>query len=229
MGLFMALMAGFVLSHLAMANPPVRNAMVARLGEKRFQLVYAIVSLGLLIAAVQAYKPLEEVPLWSAGVGALHAMSLVMLFASILFVGSFTPANKALAGVPASERPPVGVLRITRHPMMWAFGLWAVVHFILSGDWPTMILSFGIGFLALVGAALQDGKKRAQLGGSWDRYAAKTSYWPFGAIISGRQPLSALWPGLVPVVGGIGFWLLLTWLHPRLMGAPAVGVWATMP
>lgn len=222
---FVVLLGAFVALHIGLANPPLRDGLVARLGEKGFSALYAISSLALLIGAIQVYKGLEEVPLWQAPVGAYHGLSLVMLLASILFVGSFTPANKALAGVPKNERPASGVLRWTRHPMMWAFGLWAIVHFILSGDVPTMILTFGIGFLALVGAGLQDGKKKVQLGATWDRYTANTSYWPFGAIMSGRQPVSALWPGLVPVVGGVAVWLLLTWLHPSLMAAPVVGIW----
>jgi uncharacterized membrane protein len=222
---FTIMLAAFVLLHIAMANPPLRDRLVARLGEKGFGAIYALLSLGLLVGAIQLYRGLDEVPLWQAGTGAFHVGALVMLLASILFVGAFTPGNRALAGVPQKERPISGVLRITRHPMMWAFGLWAAVHFLLSGDLPTLILTFGIGFLALAGARFQDGKKRAQLGESWARYEAETSYWPFGAIIAGRQSWSAAWPGLVPVLGGVAFWLLLTWLHPSLMQAPVVGIW----
>ena len=225
---FVGLLAAFVVLHIAMANPPLRDGLVARFGEKRFSARYALLSRGLLVGALQVYRGREEVPLWVAGPGAYHLGALVMLLASILFVGAFTPGNKALAGVPKNERPASGVLRITRHPMMWAFGLWAIVHFVLAGDLPTAILTFGIGFLALVGARLQDGKKRAQLGETWVRYEAETSYWPFGAMVSGKQPWSAVWPGVVPVLGGVAFWLLLTWLHPSLMGAPVVGVWGML-
>jgi len=223
--LFIFALAAFVALHIGMANPPLRDRLVGRFGEKVFGGIYAVVSLALLVGAIQLYRGLEEVPIWTAGTGAYHAASLVMLLASILFVGAFTPGNKALAGVPKSERPASGVLRITRHPMMWAFGLWAVVHFVLAGDLPTAILTFGIGFLALVGAWLQDGKKRGQLGDTWVRYEAETSYWPFGAMVSGKQPWSAVWPGVVPVLGGVAFWLVLSWLHPSLMAAPVVGVW----
>jgi uncharacterized membrane protein len=225
---FVLLLSAFVVSHIALATPPIRDGLVARLGENGFRIGYSILSLVLLIGAIRAYQPLAEVPLWEAGVGAFHAANLVMLLASILFVGSLTPRNKALAGVPASvsgSDGPVGVLRWTRHPMMWAFGLWAVVHVWLSGDWPTIVLAGGLGLLAIVGAAFQDGKKAKQLGSDWKIYAARSSFVPFVAILTGKQPVSAVWPGLVPVVGGILFWLALTWLHPSLMGAPVVGVW----
>jgi uncharacterized membrane protein len=109
--------------------------------------------------------------------------------------------------------------------MMWSFGIWAAVHAALSGSLPTVILAAGVGFLALVGAALQDGKKARQLGDKWTKYAAETSYWPLGAQLAGKQPWGALWPGLVPVGGGIGLWLLLTFVHPVLMQAPVVPPW----
>jgi uncharacterized membrane protein len=228
MTLFILLLGLFVVSHIALATPPLRDALVARLGENGFRIGYSVLSLVLLFGAIQAYKPLPETPIWEAGVGAFHAANLVMLLASILFVGSLTPKNKALAGVPSSlsgSAGPVGVLRWTRHPMMWAFGLWAAVHIGLSGDLPTILLAGGLGVLAILGAAFQDGKKAIQLGADWDIYAARSSFVPFGAILTGRQPVSALWPGVVPVAGGIAFWLLMTWLHPSLMGAPVVGVW----
>lgn len=225
MTLFVVLLAAFVLTHIGMATPPVRDGLVARVGEKGFQAIYGIVSLALLVGAVTVYRGLEPRILWVAPTGVWHVATLVMLIAAILFVGSVTPANKALAGVPASDRPASGVLRITRHPMMWAFGLWAIVHATLSGSLPTVILAAGIGALALLGAAHQDSKKRRLMGPVWERYERETSYWPLGAQLSGRQPWSALWPGVVPVVGGVLLWALLTFVHPVLMKAPVVPPW----
>jgi uncharacterized membrane protein len=226
---FVLLLAAFVVSHIALATPPLRDGLVARLGENGFRIGYSLLSLALLVLAVRAYTPLAPQSLWVAPTGLWHLATLVMLVASILFAGSLTPANKALAGVPVDDRPPSGVLAITRHPMMWAFGLWAAVHAMLSGSLPTVILAVGIGALALVGAAFQDGKKRQQLGSKWAGYEARTSYWPFGAQLAGRQPWRTAWPGLLPVLAGTGLWLLLTWLHPALMKAPVVPPWGFSP
>ena len=226
MGLFAGLIAAFVVSHILMATAGVRDGIVARAGEKGFQGLYALVSFALLGAALFVYRDLEPVILWVAPTWAWHLSTLVMLFASILFVGSVTPANKALAGVPATDRPASGVLRITRHPMMWSFALWAIVHSTLSGSLPTIILADGIGILALLGAAHQDHKKRRLMGETWARYERETSYWPFGAQLSGRQPWSAVWPGLVPVIGGVALWAILTFVHPVLMKAPMVPPWS---
>src|SRR3546814_3636801 len=65
-----------------------------------------------------------------------------MLFASVLLAGS-------LRGNPAAVNPkgridlpdrPHGVYAITRHPMMWAFIIWALVHMALWGSTANLIL-----------------------------------------------------------------------------------------
>src|SRR3546814_3298657 len=92
--------------------------------------------------------------------------TVIMLFASILLAGSLR-GNPALVdpagGMKAPDRP-IGVLAITRHPMMWAFMIWAAVHVILWGSAANLILSSGIMVLALVGSIGQEVKKRRLLG-----------------------------------------------------------------
>lgn len=224
--IFLLLLLAFVLSHIGMTTPPLRDKLVGRLGERGFQGVYSLLSILLLGGAIHAYRTLDPYLVWVAPAWVWPLCSALMLVASVLFVGSLTPANKALAGVPSTNRPPSGVLRLTRHPMMWAFAIWALVHAWLSGSVPTIFLALAIGALALLGAAHQDRKKHRLLGESWARYEGATSYWPLGAQFSGKQPWSALWPGLVPVLGGALIWALLTFVHPMLMGAPVVPPWA---
>src|SRR3546814_12029160 len=77
-----------------------------------------------------------------------------MLIASILFVGS-------LVGNPAFPDPrnqtrmpgdPRGVFAVTRHPMMWGFGLWGLCHIAVFPDPSNLVLAGSIAVLALVGA-----------------------------------------------------------------------------
>lgn len=225
LGLMAVALASFVGTHLALSHP-LRAPLVGRLGERGFQAAYSVVALATFVWAVQVYKGVPEQPLWVAGIGTWHAASLVMWVASVLFVGSVTAPNPALAGMPASAAgsAPRGVLRITRHPMMWSFAIWAAVHATLAGDAATLLLCVAVGGLALVGAAGQDRKKPLLMGAAWRDYAAATSFWPLGAQLAGRQPWSALWPGWIAVIGGTLVWLAATWAHP-LFGAPVVGVW----
>ncbi|WP_199554006.1 NnrU family protein [Sandaracinobacteroides hominis] len=225
MTLYLTLLLAFVGTRILLAASPIREGLVARLGERGFQGLYSVVALALLFGAIHVRGAVEPEPLWVAPVGIWHLAPLLMLVAAILLVGSLTPANKALPGVPQTGAPPSGVLRITRHPMMWAFAIWACVHALVSGELRVVLLACAIGFLALAGAAHQDVKKRRLLGDGWAIYEAQTSYWPLGAQLSGRQPWRALWPGLVPVLGGILLFLLMTFLHPMLLNAPVVPPW----
>ena len=140
-----------------------------------------------------------------------------MLGAMILLVGSMTTPNPALMGTPAAaaRAAPKGVQRITRHPMMWAFALWAVVHAALGGTGRDVALSGGILILALVGARLQDGKKRAQMGDAWAAHEAATSFVPFGRGFA--------MPGWTALLGGIVLFAIATGVHP-LAGGP--NLWA---
>lgn len=214
------LMAAFVAGHELLSHP-LRGPLVARLGEKGFAILYSLVALASLGGAVQLWGQIPGARLWDVPAAAGLLALAVMLVAAILFVGSLTAPNPAM--MPGVKGPPRGVQRITRHPMMWSFALWAGVHVLVSADPRTMVLAGGIGVLALLGSALQDGKKRAQ-NSDYGAHMAATSHVPFIAILRGRQPIAALWPGLVPVAGGVVLWLaVLMWLHPMVVGVPAMG------
>ena len=218
-GLTMLMVASvaFVGTHFLMSHP-LRAGMVGALGEKGFAGIYSVVSLltfGWMIWAYPDASAEVPAPLWNAGQGAEIVATLLMWLGSVLFMGS-------LRRNPALPRPgkkiekidePNGVFSITRHPMMWGFALWAIVHAIVNPTEASLVLSFTIAFLALVGAALQDRKKEMLLGDLWADWKSKTSFMPYG---KGLKSADAFALG-----GGTLVWLGATWLHN-----PPVGVWA---
>ena len=212
MTLLVLALAAFVGSHFLLSHP-LRAPLVARLGGGGFtarlfarRLRHARLGGGRVES--RAGRPVVDAPAWAWPLAAV-----VMLLACILFVGSVTAPNPALVGMPASAAAaaPRGVQRITRHPMMWAFALWAVVHGGLAGSGRTVALAGAVLILALVGAHLQDGKKRAQLGPAWASHEAATSFVPFGRGLA--------MPGWTALVGGIVLFLVATGVHP-LAGGP---------
>ena len=74
-----------------------------------------------------------------------------------------------------------------------------------------------IAFLALVGAALQDGKKDRLMGQVWSDYRSKTSFVPYGNGLKSADGFALMFGTLL--------WLGATWAHGALGGMPA-GVWA---
>lgn len=209
----------FVGGHELLSHP-LRAPLVRRLGEKGFLLVYSVVALGSLVWAVQLWRAIPPDRLWDAPAWAYPIATAAMLFAAMLFVGSVTAPNPALMGMPAGGSPR-GVQRITRHPMMWSFAIWAIVHIVLSADSRTLVLGGGILTLALFGARMQDRKKRASTSGYGDHIAA-TGFIPFGAQFRGRASWSTALPGFTATIGGLALWALMLWAHPLVIGVPAL-------
>lgn len=211
-------LAAFVGTHFAMSHP-LRAPMVAALGAAGFQIVYSLVSLATLGWAVWAFREAPYgMPLWTAGDGLQMVATAIMLAASILLAGSFVgnPALPAPGAAALAAGPVRGVFTITRHPMMWSFALWGLAHVLVAPRPAVILLCAAIAFLALVGAAGQDVKKRTLMGNAWADWSSRTSYWPFQK--------GAGWPGTTALVGGTLLWLVATWAHPYI-GAPYAGIW----
>ena len=118
--------------------------------------------------------------------------------------------ESALVGAPGPRGGPTGALRITRHPMMWGFALWAICHLIVVGTVKAVVLDGAILILALGGSIGQDKKKAALMGERWHEWTAQTAFVPFTRGISS--------PGLFALVGGTLLLLVATWLHPLPVG-----------
>ncbi|WP_137680580.1 NnrU family protein [Aurantiacibacter suaedae] len=209
----------FVGSHFAMSHP-LRPAIVGALGEKGFQAVYSLVSLAEFVWIYFAFKAVApSIPLWPGFDDVSWALaSALTLVAMVLLAGSFVgnPALPAPGAAEAAAKEPRGVFRVTRHPMMWAIGLWALGHLIAAPTARTLVVASAIGFLALVGAHLQDRKKEALMDEAWAGWEARTSYWPkLGKLFS----VGWLW-WLI----GTALWLAFTYAHIHPSGW-AAGVW----
>lgn len=213
----------FVGTHFLLSHP-LRAPLVRMLGERGFLLLYSLVAAGTLWWLVSVYRAAPEAALWWPVGDAIWAVAtVVMLVASVLFMGSLVrnPAFPTGGAPVAPPREPKGVYAVTRHPMMWAFALWGVAHMAVYPIAANLVLAGAITVLALVGAALQDRKKlRAESG--WRAWRSRTSYWPFAAIAGGRARFGGF--GGHALGGGVVLWLLATWAHIPLAGW-AAGVW----
>ena len=213
--------AAFVGTHFLMSHP-LRTPMVRVLGERWFGLVYVMVSFVTLYGMTRYYGPASTeapIPYWNPGQAGWIVATILMWFGAILFVGSlkrnpaFPTGGKPITHIGAAR----GVFAITRHPMMWGFAIWALVHAIVMPTLASLVVSAAIAILALGGAYGQDFKKAKLVGDPWRDWVRRTSFVPFG-----RGP--AL-PGAFALVGGTLLWLAATWGHGALGYHPA-GIWA---
>lgn len=207
----------FVGSHFALSHP-LRAPLVGLAGERGFMLIYSAVSFATLFWVVSAYGSAPPADLPGSGLFGWAIASLLTLVALVLLAGSFArnPALPMPGASDAARREPRGVFIVTRHPMMWGIGLWAISHVALWWSWRSVITALLMGILALVGAHLQDRKKAALMGEAWREWESRTSYWPRWSRL-----LSA---GLLWWAMGLMAWVLLTYLHWPFGGVPA-GIW----
>jgi len=204
LGLLLSAIA-FVGMHFLLSHP-FRMPLVRAIGELPFRGIYSLVAIITFALMVYFYRAIgREPPLWDSGAAGWIVGTLLMWFASILFVGSFI-RNPALVGAPRPSGAPTGVTRITRHPMMWSFASWALVHLMILASPKAVVLDGAIVILALGGAAAQDSKKAIQMGEDWHDWTAQTAFVPFTRGIAN--------PGFAAFIGGTLLFFAATWLHP---------------
>ncbi|MEK6540800.1 MAG: NnrU family protein [Pseudomonadota bacterium] len=219
--------AAFVGSHFALSHP-LRAPLSGSMGEGVFRGLYALVAFGTFGWIIWAWLAVPATaPAYVAGDHAWIAASIVMWLASVLLAGSFfgNPAMPSPGATAMAMRNPLGVFAITRHPMMWSFAIWALVHILL---WPTPenhVLTTAIIILALGGAAGQDRKKAGVMGDAWRGWCRRTSFFPFAGQFGGRISWGAAWPGSGALLLGTLLWLAMTWAHTPLGSRLAAGIW----
>lgn len=212
--------AAFVATHLLMSHP-LREPLVRALGANGFRAVYSLIAAATLVGTILAYRAAPTTaPLWDVGDGLWAFVTLVMLLASMLLLGSVV-GNPAMPGTKAVSTAR-GVFAITRHPMGWSIALWAACHIAVYPVAKNIVVAVAMAVLGLVGSALQDLKKAKQQPEFWPRWQAMTSFWPFAAVFTRRAKLGRI--GLHAILGGLVVWLAATWAHMPLSGWPA-GIW----
>jgi uncharacterized membrane protein len=210
--LSLALAALFwVVLHLGVAGP-LRPALLSRLGENGYRGLFSVLSAAGLVWLALAYRAAPYQPLWPPAPFWVPAVLVLLGFVSLAY--SLGPSNPTLGGWErlGADLPVQGITRITRHPMLWGFALWAAAHLAVNGHVAGLLLFGAILVTALNGMVSIDRKRAARLGPAWDDFARRTSRVPFAAVLSGRGELKlgelALWRlGLAIVLYVAALWL----------------------
>jgi len=211
--------------HAFVAGSELRWWLVQRLGQRGFSALFSLLSLGTLLFLIDAYRKAPFYPLWFSP-RIIHWLPLaVMPFALVLLVGAFSVPNPTAVGAEkVLERTDAarGVLRITRHPFLWAITLWSCVHLLVTGHVAAILFFGSLLITALRGTGSIDEKRRRTNRAEFARYSEVTSNMPFAAIIQGknRLALSELW---VPLVIAALLTAVLLKVHLRLFGFSPFG------
>ena len=207
--------AAFLLTHFV-TSTPLRPKLVAAMGEWPYRGAYSAMAFITLGWMIYAYVHAPREILWG---GMRQAPIYVMPLAFILIACGYfrNPTMVGAEGLLRSEDPARGIIRITRHPIMWGLMLWAAAHVLARGDVKSLVFFGGFLVLAAFGTLAMDHRKRTNP--DWGRFAAATSHLPFVAIAQGRNRLDLREIGWKRPLIGLAAFLLLLWIHPWLFGA----------
>jgi uncharacterized membrane protein len=212
--------AVFLLTHY-ISSTPVRGALVRGLGEVPYLGLYSAVSLLTLVWMIWAYAKAPFIPLWLGDEFRPWAVFLMPVALLLIVCGATTrnPVAVRQESAVRSTGDPAGILRVTRHPIMWGIALWALVHLLARGDAASIIFFGAFALLALSGPALIDARKRRSLSVEWTRFADITSNVPFAAILRGRNRLRIGEIGWRRILAAVALYAVLLLVHPWLFGA----------
>jgi len=200
----------FLATHFV-TSTPLRPALVNAMGEWPYRGVYSLVAFVTLGWMVWAYSGAPRELLWNPvreiAFGAMP-LAFILIACGYWRNPTMVGADKLLK----SEDPARGMIRITRHPIMWGIMLWAAAHILARGDLKSLVFFGGFLVVALVGTLSMDSRKKANP--DWPRFAAVTSHVPFVAIAQGRNRIAWREIGwLRPAIGLAAFFLVLVF-HP---------------
>lgn len=221
----------FLAIHLLISGTSLRGKLTGAIGENVYMGLFSLASIGGIVWLCMAYNATNDIPnrlYWVAPVGLVHSAPLIMIIAFLFaLIGLTTPNPTSVKAEGLLDKPDTvkGMLRITRHPFLWAVILWSALHIGLNGDRASIIFFGTFLLLAALGTLSIDSKRKAALGDKWKAFASQTSNLPFAAIIAGRNRLG---------LGELGWWRILLGLvafgavfygHLYLFGVSPVPGW----
>jgi uncharacterized membrane protein len=214
----------WIVIHLGVAGTRLRDIVVRLIGEAAFRGAFSLLSILTVVFLVRGWSTAETTPLWYAPEWLRWVLVAVMLVALLLLVASVSRPNPTMVGSETNTQPPRGIQRITRHPMLWSFALWAAVHIVGNGDTAAIVFFGAFLVTALAGMPSIDAKLARRDPATWQALAAATSIVPFAAIAQGRNrfvPREIGW--LTPLIAVIA-WAAVLHLHPWLFGVAPVAM-----
>ncbi len=160
----------FVALHLIPCVPPLRTALVASLGDKKYRAIFSVIAFAGLALIVWGFSRAEFQPVYQPlAWGRSLAFGLVPI-ALILF---------------AAANMPTHIRGFVRHPMLAGLFLWAIAHLAANGDLRSILL-FGIlgayAVIATVSAVMRGNQSSQSKAPRWSMDAVAVAS---GIVVAG--------------------------------------------
>jgi uncharacterized membrane protein len=212
----------FFASHSLPALPGLRARLTGWCGgERRYLLLHSLIASATLIWLVAAALRAPYLALWDFHAWTRWVPILVMPFACMLLVAGLTTSNPFSLGRGGRGFDPqrLGILAITRHPVLWAAALWSGAHLFPNGSLRAVLLFGTLCGFSLIGTRLFDHRRAQAMGAvAWVAVTAGTSNLPFAAFPSARARLGGVAALALRVVLGAVLYVLLLAAHGPSIG-----------
>lgn len=186
MSQFLLALGVFLVAHLVPAAPRIRAALIGALGRVAYLVAYSAVSLALLAWVIHAAQNADVVTLWDPAPWQWLVTFVTMPVATFFLVAGLLAPNPLSISVRRGDKVPE-IARITRHPVLWGFIIWAAAHVLPNGRLVPVILFASMAVFSAAGFTLLDHKARTRLGDeTWRTMIRGTSVVPFAALLAGR-------------------------------------------
>ena len=208
---------GFAATHIGLSSTPLRERLVARLGENPFRGVYSLISFAFFVPLIWVYFTHKHAGPWlwtlPTDVPLLVVMYVGMAVAFILVIASLARPSPG-AVVPGSATPQ-GVQRITRHPLFMGLALFGLLHLLPNSSTADIIFFGGFPVFSLIGGWHQDQRKLADGSVSYRRFYESTPFLPFtgAATLQGMREIS---PAII--AAGILATIIVRYFHASWFG-----------
>ncbi len=191
--------------HLIVSGTPLRNTLIAMMGERVYQALFSLASVVGLVWMIRAYPAAKAEAdfLWMPPQGLVHSAPLLILIAFLFVViGALTPNPTSMMseGRLSSDKAVTGIIRITRHPVMWGIGIWGITHALVNAHAAAVTFFGSLAATALIGTVAIDRKRARAYGEQWQSFRAQTSNVPLVALLAGRTKFA---------FGELGWWRIL--------------------
>jgi uncharacterized membrane protein len=215
----------WMLLHLGVSGTALRTRIVETIGAGPFRIVFSLASVAVIYWLGKSYGKAGAVRvLWTSPHWLIVVCMLLMIPALLLLVGSVTVRNPTMVGgksALATNDAARGILRVVRHPMLWAFALWAGAHLVMFGTLGGLVFFGSFLVVALAGMPSLDAKIGKRDTQGWAAFVQSTSNIPFAAIAQGRNRFVFAEIGVWRIAIAVLAWFGLIALHPMLYGIPA--------
>ncbi|MFV0292363.1 MAG: NnrU family protein [Paracoccus sp. (in: a-proteobacteria)] len=217
-GELVAAFAAFLAAHVIPMRPDLKSGLIRILGRLGYIVVFSILSLGLLYWLLMAAGRAPFIEIWPQAIWQRWLVNLAMPVAIMLAVFAIRAKNPFSFGGIAEGFDPSrpGIVGLTRHPLMWAFTIWAGGHLLANGDLAHVILFGAMFAFALSGVFAAEARARRSLP-DFDRLAAHTSVWPGAALLDGRWRPRGM-PSVRRLLIALLIWMGFLHLHVPLIG-----------